>query len=786
MLRCLHYEFCKVFSRRLISILWLLLLVLNGVLFAAQQSRLYRQYFENYDFNQAQESRLDAMTEEQRKAELFWMEEYREPLLQIGMMYTWDSSEEMIQAEIESYAQDYPELKTVLARFEDPTKILDILLFMDEYRRQHNWPGEYSEYVRYVQEEAQRMSHSPIFNKKNTFSFNNIQKTAKDFEPCLTIRVGVGNEEFFQAFHSWKIGDLMAIFLILMIAATLFLKEQENGTVYLLRSTPNGRLVTSGAKLVAGFLMVAAVIISFMGENLLLSGLLFGFPEWELPVQSIPVFRECTYLISIREYIVLFFLQKIAAVTMLMAIFAFFVPLFRNSQLVYFFMIVIGALEYSFYILLHPSSYLNILKFLNVFYLFSPVNFFTEYQNLNFFGLALGIAPFIFTFWIVTTVVLLLFYCHFSIHKPEFSIHIKPVCLPVHMERGTVSLIRQEGWRIFFSGKGILVWLLAVFLAVNWYQDFPKPSMNQEDAGYYQYVTQFEGRLTPGKMEAIEQVGEKLDQISEEYTQLAEDFQNHHITKEEYDLAKNELDELLQTKRGFAKFEEQYFDLTILQMRGLNASVLDKPSMDFLFKNKTRDFMMAALMILLLMMTIIPMGRTGENMERLIRSTPKGKIKLFACRAGFSVVFALMMLAGKWLPILLVYLRQYHIADWGAAVQHIRSCMPWEGTMSLGGYLGLWIALQVLATTTYALWFLVLSQTQNRTSVTALSCIMVAFTTMAAMLAEIPGICYINPAQAFVPLTPNLLSCWPFCLIALLAELIGALSFGIYKAKHTQ
>ena len=786
MLRCLHYEFCKVFSRRLISILWLLLLVLNGILFAAKQSRLYRVYFENYDFNQAQQIRLDAMTEEQRQAELSCIEKHRVPLDNIGMMYTWGSSEEMIQAEIESYAQDYPELKSVLARFEDPTKIQDILSFMDEYSRRHNWPDEYSEYVRYVQEEAQQMSHSSIFNKKNSFSFHNIQKTAKDFEPCLTVRVGIGNEEFFRVFHSWQIGDLMAIFLILMIAATLFLKEQENGMVYLLRSTPNGRLVTSGAKLVAGFLMVAAVIISFMGENLLLSGLLFGFPEWELPVQSIPVFRECTYLISIREYIVLFFLQKIAAVTMLMAIFAFFVPLFRNSQLVYFFMIVIGALEYGFYRLLHPSSYLNILKFMNVFYLFSPANFFTAYQNLNFFGLAFGIAPFIFTFWIVTTVVLLFFYCRFSIRKPEFSIPVKPICLPVHMERGTVSLIWQEGWRIFFSGKGILVWLLAVFLAVNWYQDVPKPSMNQESAGYYQYVTQFGGRLTPEKMEAIEQAGEKLDQIPEQYTQLAEDFQNQNITKEEYHLAKDELDELLQTKQGFKKFEEQYFELTILQMRGLNASILDEPSMDFLFKNKTRDFMMAALMVLLLMLTIIPMGHTGENMEHLIRSTPKGKLKLFACRAGFSIVFGLVMLAGKWLPVLLIFLRQYHIADWGAAVQHIRICMPWEGTMSLEGYLGLWIALQILATMTYALWFLVLSQTQNRTSMTALSCIMVIFMTMAAMLAKIPGLCYINPAQAFVPLTPNLLTYWPLCLIALLAELIGALSFGIYKATHTQ
>ena len=106
--------------------------------------------------------------------------------------------------------------------------------------------------------------------------------------------------------------------------------------------------------------------------------------------------------------------------------------------------------------------------------------------------------------------------------------------------------------------------------------------------------------------------------------------------------------------------------------------------------------------------------------------------------------------------------------------------------MSLEGYLGLWIALQILATMTYALWFLVLSQTQNRTSMTALSCIMVIFMTMAAMLAKIPGLCYINPAQAFEPLTPNLLTYWPLCLIALLAELIGALSFGIYKATHTQ
>ncbi len=785
MLRCLRYELCKIFSRKLICILWLLLLVLNGVLFTVQEYRLNQRYFEDKSFFAEEAERYDAMPEAQRKAELEKIREYTEPLSMIGMMYELEDDEEQIQLQIDVYSEEYPELRQIISGMEDPKRVGKLYYAAESYQKRMSWPEEYTDYIRYVRDEAVRMSTSPIFNKKDSFSASNIQKTAEDFKPCLEIQPQICDDQFFKVFHDWNIGDILAIFMVLIIAATLFLKEQENGMVYLIHSTPNGRLATSIAKLTAGLLLSAAIIVSFSGEELLLTGLMFGFPQWDIPVQSVPVFRECTYIISIRGYIALFFLQKIAAMVMLMAVFAFFVPLFRNSQLVYFFMIVVTALEYVFFRFLHPSSYLNILKFLNLFYLFSPVNFFTEYQNLNFFGHALGIFPFLLTFWIVTTFVLTYFYCRFSIHKPELSISMKVFHLPVHPERGTVSLMWQEGWRAFFSGKGILVWILAIFLAVSWYQDFPQRTMGQEEAGYYQYVRKFGGKLTPEKEAEIDEAKERLDNIYEMYDSLAQSYRNKEITADEYNEKKMEIYLLEQTEDGFRAFRDQYFDLQILQAREIEASILDQPSLDFLFKNRTRDFVVATLTILLLMMVIIPMGHTGENMERLIRSTPKGRLALFSRRMIYTVVFALVMLAGKWLPIILVFHRQYQISDWTAAIQHLKIYFPWEGTMSIQKFMLLWITMQVLSMLVYGFWFLVLSQSQSRTSLTALTCIMLVFITMAAFLAEIPGVCYINPAEAFAPVPMQLLTYWPVYLLALLAELGTAVGVGIYKARYT-
>ena len=780
MLRCVRYEFSKLLSNKLLLTLWLVLLVLNGSLFGVRQLRSNGYYFQNRAYYQAEEQRLSAMPPEQALEELNTFREHTNEL--------WDAYSAMLsdlQVQKDIVLKTHPEIAPILEQFSGPEELALRLSTVEQFYTLFSWPQEYTEYVQYVQEESERMSGTSIFNKKDTFAANNVKKTGTDFLPCLNVQPEIGNQRFFEAFHSWNMGSILTVLLTMMMGTVLFLKEQESGMVYLIHATPNGRFPTAAAKLVTGVVMAAAIVVSFTGEEWLLSGLMYGFPESSQPVQSIRTFQECIYLISVEIYFLLHLLQKIAAMTMLVMFFAFLVPLFRSSQIVYLCMIAFGGMEYLFYKTLHPSSYLNILKFLNIFYLFSPANFFTEYQNLNFFGLALGIGPFLFAFWLCATVGFAVFYCLFSVRKPQLELKFTGFHKKVRLDRGSVSLSTQEGWRTLISGKGILAWVLAIFLTVSWYRDFPQPEMNQEEAGYRHYITQFGGKLTDEKTAEIEKINEEFEAIGLHRQELAQAYLNGMLSKEDYLEQDLELLLLSQKEQGFSLLQEQYFEIQMLQtMQGIQPVLLDQPSMDFLFGAEKRDFLVSLMAVLLLMMAILPMGHTGENMEQLIRSTPKGRLPLFGRRVLFSAVFAVCMLVGKWLPVFLVYARQYSIADWTAAAQHLQGYQMWFGSMTLGGFLALWITLQTLALLVFAIWFLTLSQTKNRTSVTALFCILVIFLTEAAFLAKIPGLCYINPAEAFSVLPCNLLAHWPVYMGALLGELFAGISVGVCVAKQ--
>lgn len=780
MLRCMKYELLKIFSRRLIPLLWAGSLLISGLLFCYTQRNSQADYFQNREAARELETRYAAMPEEEALEELNTIRSYQDALALLSTLQP-QQDPEAIRAWVASIYAENPGLDDFLQIW-DLEEISALLPLYSGLQQRYAWETEYPAYLDYVQEQAEIMQKVNIFGGKDSFPGRSAAKTAVDFQKCRGVSVAVGNDRFLEAVNSFKAADLMAALLLLAVTSILFLEEQENGQTRLIRSTPKGRITMAWAKLAVGVLLAAACALMLYGEIFLLSGILYGPPDWGRMVQSIRSFRECCVPLTEGQYALLFLAQKAGALALLTLVFAFLMQLLRSSKLAYLAVALGGVAEYLCYRFLHPASILNPLKFLNIFYILDPARLYTVYANLNLFGRPVDLFASIPIFCAASAVTLTTGFGLLTRYPPQWvwgglSIRRNP-----HPERGNTRLLLQEAWRSLFTGKGILVWLLAILMAASWCRQLPLVSMSYKEAVYKRYITRFAGEVTPEKALEIEAVNTDFKNISQEFSRLQSAYEAGEISKEAYEKEMESQQFFQAQQQDFFLFYHQYQRVSFLSSRGITPVLLDKSSTDYLFDSGQRDSVTFVVMAVLLMLAVLPMGSGGESMLRLVHSTPKGRAALSARRMVLAAVFSVLMAAGRWGPTLWDLRRQYPITFWDAPIQNLEPYMALDISMTVGGLLALWIALQLAAAAVYGEWFLVFTQLSQRPTVNVLSGMLLLAATFGC-LTSLPGLFFLNPAAAFSPLSPQMLAVWPVCLLLLLAEAAGACLTGMVICK---
>ena len=175
--------------------------------------------------------------------------------------------------------------------------------------------------------------------------------------------------------------------------------------------------------------------------------------------------------------------------------------------------------------------------------------------------------------------------------------------------------------------------------------------MNYQQAVYKQYITRFAGELTPEKAEKIEAVEDDFQNLSQGFAKLQAAYAAGEISREQYEEETCAWQYFSAQRRDFRAFYTQYLQVRALEERGITPVLLDKTSTAYLFESKKRGALSFAVMVVLLLLAVLPMGGSGENMRRLICSTARGRSALFGRQMGLAAGFSALMAAGRWGPV---------------------------------------------------------------------------------------------------------------------------------------
>lgn len=258
------------------------------------------------------------------------------------------------------------------------------LLFLTVLRdieSQLEYIKKYPEDMKQIQTNAQQLMTFSIFSDKNSFTYNNIVKTGKDFEKVADVSLYLVNNKatgsFVNYYYTFYFALIMMVFIIYGLSG-----ERDNGMWGIVHSAGSGRLRLALHRLFiiagSGVVIAAGLYFTTFAAALLLYG---GAGALNAPVQSIQAFERFAMPMSQIGFVLYNYVYSVLAVVVLsVALWAVFVVNRKRNHALILTGVVVG-LEVLMYYRIGLHSIYSALKQINIVRLMKVNEVISTYAN---------------------------------------------------------------------------------------------------------------------------------------------------------------------------------------------------------------------------------------------------------------------------------------------------------------------------------------------------------------------------------------------------------------------
>lgn len=664
------YELKKVLNKRIFLIVLALCLVINGFLLYSSQNteenNLRLTYSDEYGKMLDEYSSMpldDAKKQIDNELLAYEISGRLESLAQAD-------NEELIESytsELEEYRKSNPEAyKKAVEMSESGEESFWKNSFLYDISQQIEYINSYPDFISEMYDRAKAQSASSIFGDKNSFSYKNLYKTAEDYSGLKDTKLSLVNSDSLTATVKYGLTDFFVIAVVLLICIYLFGYERDKGLYSLIRCTKFGRLKTIIAKLAVLFVLSAFVSVLFISADFIVNTFLYGSTDLSVNVQSISEFRNCALSVTAGQFLLLFVLAKIIGIFVISSLLALVFICFSSSAAMYLTGLGAVGAEYLLYTLIGQNSFLNLLKYINIFYILDGGEFFGSYLNLNIFSNAFTSVPIVLAVFgaviILCTVFSCIVFCKRNQQKKAnvFSKLFKKNKSRFFRINGSTSVLKGEIFKFTVQNKmAVVLVLLVLFAVVSSFGTVRYPYSEVSDADYKAYMEYLEGDITSEKETYISEQQEYFAGLRQRLDEIAVNGELSESTKQ---AMSKSIENILNSKGvAFERVSEQYSRLLELKESGVNARFIDENIYSTFVSSKTREWSNFALLCLVLLIAVpyVFSVEYKNGMINLIRPTRNGKTKLFVRKISVLFMFTLLLFIAVYLPYLIRFVSTY-------------------------------------------------------------------------------------------------------------------------------
>lgn len=413
-------------------------------------------------------------------------------------------------------------------------------LMVSDISSQLSYIESYDEFITNMKTRAEEQSGFAIFAKPDSFSYKNIQKTPVDFERVADVTPTLGNNKALEVSTTFELTDYLLLVLILLVCIAMFSIEREKGLYSIVRSAKNGRLPTILSKLFVCVSVTAVVSILFYTCNILVSGAVFGFGDMNRSVQSSSMFMNCTFDVTIRDYLIMWVSGK----TLLLCAFALSLSLIftavKSPALSYVILGTFGIFEFSTYMFIDGTSTVGALKYINIFYLLSGNNIFGVYQNVSVFSEPVGITVVFIILVVLLSIVGIvgssIAFSKLNMENGKIAVFQKFASKITSRKKikGSTTIYRGEAFKHYktsFAFVAVILLLIVGYQSLN--EDLSIRFKNTEESYYNTYMQTLEGELTSDKYDFIQQEREYFESLELKIVEISADISLDEYEKED-------------------------------------------------------------------------------------------------------------------------------------------------------------------------------------------------------------------------------------------------------------
>ncbi len=441
----------------------------------------------------------------------------------IDQVEEWESTNilqyltEQIQKENEQISQQYNRNEEV--------EVSGTLLGLKEVYQEVTALDGFSQKVQSVLQNEQQMELLAVFQKDDGYGLKNIKKTARDYEVLLNVHPKLMNNISLNRYFDFKITDFVII-AGAILTIFMFLQERKRGIWEVVNTTKRGRCYLAIERVGILALLIGVFVALFHSTILLISIFNYGAIDVSLPVQSITRLQDFTYVMSIGQFLIYYFIMKYFYYFMLALLIWLVLSLFRNTTVGLSIFIFIFGVEYTLFNTILSSSGKNIWKYINIAGWMNWIEYCQRYQNVKLFSYPIEIKQIALVLFCIFTVVsicalLILAGKRKPIGKQSiFTVFFNRLGSWISNKIPVPSLFALEARKLFWMQRGI--WILLILLLIQIQMLNTSKVYYSEELMYRNYYyKKYEGLVTDQTLKKME---EEEQSISRAIKELSSSF----------------------------------------------------------------------------------------------------------------------------------------------------------------------------------------------------------------------------------------------------------------------
>ena len=622
----------------------------------------------------------------------------------------------------ESTPEEYRAIYSELEALSDAEKLEWLDARCNEFSGQHHYDWNilyelreecgqvvgYQDYLDSIDSQAKSMSSISIFAKPDTFNYRSIMKTPpayedmRDVEPVFDVSKGItlATDNNFT--------DILIGFIVLFAVLSLMISDREQGLSGLLFPLKRGRGYLLLTKLGALAVTVFITILLMYGENLIISGQIFGLGDLSRPIQSLGGFIGCNLKISVFGYLFLYIFFKFAAVFAIGAVLSLIAVNTKNTVSFYGISAIIVAVEGLTYSLIHPLSKYSIFKYINLIAFTRGNDIFCNFKNINFWGYPIPLIPTSIGAIVIISLICVILASWMYSAKRNLEYKKIGIRLSFGKSEKIHSRLYYTLYKSLIMQKGAVFIVIFIALAGFMSMGFVK-KYDPVDAYYQYYCELLEGEITQETLDFIESETARFDEINKRIDELS---QTNPFSSELNQLQKDAAPQM-----GFIPFSER-----VSQIKEIDCAQVfyDTGYKRAFGRNGYDDDMKYALMMVLLCIFLVSPLISGDNRYRMsyvISSTTSGTQSYlrrnFLTASAYGIFASLMWI----IPYASSINTYYGSAGLDAPLRSITDFINSPIDITVGQYVILICALRVIFCAAAALVMLwISSRCRNSTS----------------------------------------------------------------------